>query len=170
MRTLTANKIKAKFKSLNPRKEKWAVRIYLLNTGLPIVSRVQSSVRLVMPGSDGSKAEMPTPNILALPSHLGMMKIWKFLNIFFSKNLRGPMFAQSGQGGLFGQMSSKPRSSGDRSPKYSNSSFPVDLGGGGLLGSLSRYKIIQEKFRQCWIFKDYLSPTTIITKELKVSV
>ena len=50
------------------------------------------------------------------------------------------MFAQSGQGGLFGQMSSKPRSSGDRSPKYSNSSFPVDLGGGGLLGSLSRNK------------------------------
>ena len=55
------------------------------------------------------------------------------------------MFAQSGQGGLFGQMSSKPRSSGGRSPKYSNSSFPVDFGGGGLLGSLSRNGIIQEK-------------------------
>ena len=76
MRTLTANKIKAKFKSLNPRKEKCELyEFYLLNTGLPIVSRVQSSVRLVMPGSDGSKAEMPTPNILALPSHLGMMAI-----------------------------------------------------------------------------------------------
>ena len=44
--------------------------IYRLNTGLPMVSRVQSSVLLVMPGSEGSKAEMPTPNILAEPSHL----------------------------------------------------------------------------------------------------
>ena len=41
-----------------------------MNTGLPMVSRVQSSVLLVMPGSEGSKAEMPTPNILAEPSHL----------------------------------------------------------------------------------------------------
>ena len=47
------------------------------------------------------------------------------------------MLAQSGQGGRLGQMSSNPRSSGGLSPKYSNSSFPVDLGGGGLLGSLS---------------------------------
>ena len=47
------------------------------------------------------------------------------------------MLAQSGHGGRFGQMSSKPRSSGGLSPKYSNSSLPVDLGGGGLLGSLS---------------------------------
>ena len=43
---------------------------YLLNTGLPIVSRVQSSVLLVMPGRDGSKADIPTPNIRADPSHL----------------------------------------------------------------------------------------------------
>ena len=43
---------------------------YLLNTGLPIVSRVQSSVLLVTPGRDGSKADMPTPNILADPSQL----------------------------------------------------------------------------------------------------
>ena len=35
-----------------------------------MVSSVQSSVLLVMPGSEGSKAEMPTPNILAEPSHL----------------------------------------------------------------------------------------------------
>ena len=32
---------------------------------------------------------------------------------------------------------SNPKSSGARSPKYSNSSFPVDLGGGGRLGSRS---------------------------------
>ena len=43
---------------------------YLLKTGFPIVSSVQSSVLLVMPGSDGSNGEMPTPNILADPSHL----------------------------------------------------------------------------------------------------
>ena len=49
----------------------------------------------------------------------------------------GPMLAQSGQGGRFGQISSNPRSCGGLSPKYSNSSFPVDFGGGGLLGSLS---------------------------------
>ena len=104
-----------------------------------MVSRVQSSVLLVMPGSDGSKAEMPTPNILALPSHLDVMtQNMNFLNIFLQKsNLSGPMFAQSGQGGRLGQMSSKPSSSGGLSPKYSNSSFPVDFGGGGLLGSLS---------------------------------
>ena len=51
--------------------------------------------------------------------------------------LRGPMFAHSGQGGRSGQISSNPRSSGGRSPKYSNSNFPDDFGGGGLFGSLS---------------------------------
>ena len=50
--------------------------IYRLNTGLPMVSRVQSSVLLVMPGSEGSKADMPTPNILAEPSHLDKF-IWQ---------------------------------------------------------------------------------------------
>ena len=45
-------------------------RFYLLKTGLPIVSRVQSSVLFVIPGSEGSKGDIPTPNILADPSHL----------------------------------------------------------------------------------------------------
>ena len=40
-----------------------------------MVSRVQSSVLLVMPGSEGSNAEMPTPNILAEPSHLDKLII-----------------------------------------------------------------------------------------------
>ena len=40
---------------------------------------------------------------------------------------------------------SKPKSSGARSPKYSNSSFPVDLGGGGRLGSRSEtFRVFQE--------------------------
>ena len=43
---------------------------YLLKTGFPIVSRVQSSVLFVIPGSEGSKGDIPTPNILADPSHL----------------------------------------------------------------------------------------------------
>ena len=42
----------------------------LLKTGFPIVSKVQSSVLFVIPGSEGSKGEIPTPNILADPSHL----------------------------------------------------------------------------------------------------
>ena len=47
------------------------MRIFdLLKTGLPIVSRVQSSVLFVIPGSEGSKGDIPTPNILADPSHL----------------------------------------------------------------------------------------------------
>ena len=40
---------------------------------------------------------------------------------------------------------SNPKSSGARSPKYSNSSFPVDLGGGGRLGSRSEtFRVFQE--------------------------
>ena len=42
----------------------------LLKTGFPIVSKVQSSVLFVIPGSEGSKGDIPTPNILADPSHL----------------------------------------------------------------------------------------------------
>ena len=105
-----------------------------------MVSRVQSSVLLVMPGSEGSNAEMPTPNILAEPSHLDkLIRQYGFSSIKLKlhHHLSGPMLAQSGQGGLAGQMSSKPSSSGGRSPKYSNSSLPVDLGGGGRLGSRS---------------------------------
>ena len=45
-------------------------RFYLLKTGLPIVSRVQSSVLFVIPGREGSNGDIPTPNILAEPSHL----------------------------------------------------------------------------------------------------
>ena len=44
--------------------------IYRLKTGLPIVSSLQSSVLLVTPGRELSKADIPTPNILADPSHL----------------------------------------------------------------------------------------------------
>ena len=44
--------------------------IYLLKTGFPIVSSLQSSVLLVTPGRELSKADIPTPNILADPSHL----------------------------------------------------------------------------------------------------
>jgi len=68
---------------------------------------------------------------------------WMYWNIF---NLRGPMLAQSGQGSCLGQISWNPRSSGARSPKYSNSSLPVDFGGGGRFGSLSEkmnWQIIQ---------------------------
>ena len=57
--------------------------------------------------------------------------------VLFLAYLTGPTTAQSGQGGGTGQTSTNPSSSGERSPKYSNSSLPVGLGGGGRFGSRS---------------------------------
>ena len=74
-------------------------------------------------------------------------------------NLRGPMLAQSGQGSLLGQISSKPNNSGGLSPKYSNSSFPEDFGGGGRFGSRSEnyWQIEFLKKRNREIIKTHVS-------------
>ena len=105
-----------------------------MNTGFPIVSKVQSSVLFVIHGREGSNGEMPTPNIPAESSHLEAgLKICK-------PRLSGPRLAQPGHGSLTGQMSSNPSSSVEQSPKYSNTSLPELLGGNGGLGSLSEYR------------------------------
>ena len=65
--------------------------IYRLKTGLPIVSSLQSSVLLVTPGRELSKADIPTPNILADPSHLQNKRIilHDYLVLFLDGEMQG---------------------------------------------------------------------------------